>query len=368
MIKMLCTRMARKLLAQDTVFRCVSGFFRSVLPYNSQVVAQAYRDLSAYSSDLGCSALRQNHVEKTPSYDVQIIIPAYNAEAFIAGCVDSVLRLDTAFRIWVVVVNDGSTDRTGEILQQYAGDSRILIINQENRGFSGARNRGLQSIRARYVLFLDADDELLDLDCLVHWADETHADITEGGYVTFGASGNLQTFRQEKCVGKDAVRQFYGYPWGKLFRAELFEQISFPEGYWFEDSIMSLLLFPMCKVGATTDALVYRYRLNPNGITAKSHCSIKIVDCFWVTARLLDDHKLLALPFDEDFARVMLTEIRINALRLMELNHQKLEQDVFLLTIALWERFFAPDYCSSHPLVRALHQRDFGLYRLACWR
>ena len=163
MIKMLCARVVRKLLAQDTVFRCVSGFFRSVLPYNPQVVAQAYRDLSACSPDPGYSALRQNQVETAPPYDVQIIIPAYNAEAFIAGCLDSVLRLDTAFRIWIVVVNDGSTDRTGEILQQYAGDSRVQIMNQENRGFSGARNRGLQSIRARYVLFLDADDELLDL-------------------------------------------------------------------------------------------------------------------------------------------------------------------------------------------------------------
>lgn len=368
MMKMLCTRVMRKLLAQDTVFRCVSGFFRSVLPYNPQVVAQAYRDLSACSPDPGYSALRQNQVETAPPYDVQIVIPAYNAEAFIAGCLDSVLRLDTAFRIWIVVVNDGSTDRTGEILQQYAGDSRVQIMNQENRGFSGARNRGLQSIRARYVLFLDADDELLDLDSLVCRADETHADITEGGYVTFGVSGNQQTFRHEKCVGKDAVRQFYGYPWGKLFRAEFFERISFPEGYWFEDSIMSLLLFPMCKVGATTDTLVYRYRLNPNGITAKSRCSAKIVDCFWVTARLLDDHKQLGLPFDEDFARVMLIEIRINALRLMELNRRKLEQDVFLLTIALWEQFFASDCCASHPLVRALRQRDFGLYRLACWR
>ena len=89
--------------------------------------------------------------------DLDIIIPAYNAENYIDKCLNSVLSQKTKYNFRVLVIDDGSTDATGKILDGYSG---ISVIHQENRGFSGARNAGLDRAEADYLLFLDSDDEL----------------------------------------------------------------------------------------------------------------------------------------------------------------------------------------------------------------
>lgn len=91
-----------------------------------------------------------------------IIVPAYNVERFLAQCLDSLVN-QTMMAHQVVVVNDGSTDSTGRIAQQYAEKypDLFLYIEQENRGLGAARNRGMQHIQTEYVTFLDSDDWLM---------------------------------------------------------------------------------------------------------------------------------------------------------------------------------------------------------------
>lgn len=89
---------------------------------------------------------------------VTIIIPAYNAEETVGRCVDSVLR-QTYKNIEVLIVNDGSTDRTRECCEMYKSkDTRIHIYNQENQGVSGARNLGIEKASGKYIQFVDCDD------------------------------------------------------------------------------------------------------------------------------------------------------------------------------------------------------------------
>jgi GT2 family glycosyltransferase len=90
---------------------------------------------------------------------VSIVIPAYNQARYLAQAVDSALA-QTHAATEVIVVNDGSTDDTAGVLQQYAGDPRVTAITQENRGLPGARNRGLAAARGSFVVFLDSDDYL----------------------------------------------------------------------------------------------------------------------------------------------------------------------------------------------------------------
>ncbi|MBK8993570.1 MAG: glycosyltransferase family 2 protein, partial [Gammaproteobacteria bacterium] len=89
---------------------------------------------------------------------VSVVIPAYNAAAFIERAVDSVLTQSYRSRE-VLVVNDGSTDRTGEVLARYG--SAIRVIDQPNGGLSSARNRGIREARGEFVALLDADDRWL---------------------------------------------------------------------------------------------------------------------------------------------------------------------------------------------------------------
>ena len=89
--------------------------------------------------------------------DLSIIVPAYNSEKTIEQCINSVITQETKYDYELIVVNDGSTDRTKEIVEKF-NDEKIVLINQENRGFSGARNRGIDECVGKYIMFLDSDD------------------------------------------------------------------------------------------------------------------------------------------------------------------------------------------------------------------
>lgn len=91
---------------------------------------------------------------------LSIIIPCYNAEKFIQKCVESIL-VQKGFDFEVILVNDGATDKTLEISENLAQtDERIKVINQENKGLSGARNSGIEQAQGKYIMFVDADDWL----------------------------------------------------------------------------------------------------------------------------------------------------------------------------------------------------------------
>ncbi len=93
---------------------------------------------------------------------LSFVIPAYNAEPYLKECLDSIYRLDMQGRGYeVIVVNDGSTDSTAEFLQGYAQDhAELVVITQENRGFSAVRNVGMLVAKGEYLCFMDADDRL----------------------------------------------------------------------------------------------------------------------------------------------------------------------------------------------------------------
>ena len=100
-------------------------------------VGASWDILENFSSKPKGSCIRENALSCPFSCDLQIIVPAYNVEKYLKQCMDSILAQRTKYRFHVVLVDDGSTDRTGEIADTYLKDSRVTVIHQENRGFSG---------------------------------------------------------------------------------------------------------------------------------------------------------------------------------------------------------------------------------------
>ena len=89
---------------------------------------------------------------------LSIIIPVYNTEEYIRQCIDSVINIKN-IETEIIAVNDGSTDRTKDILEEYTEkDDRIKVITQENQGASAARNTGIKASTGDYIYFLDSDD------------------------------------------------------------------------------------------------------------------------------------------------------------------------------------------------------------------
>ena len=96
---------------------------------------------------------------------ISIIIPAYNVENYIAACLQSVIE-QTYKALDIIVVNDGSKDKTGKIADSYAErDERVHVIHQENGGLPNARNTGMRYAQGEYIMFLDSDDWLEPVCC-----------------------------------------------------------------------------------------------------------------------------------------------------------------------------------------------------------
>ena len=132
---------------------------KAKVPIKSKMsIEEAYSLLNAYSPRPNGTCYTTNRIESV--YDLQIIVPAYNAEKYIKDCLDSVCNQHSKYRTLVTVINDGSTDGTEHILAGITSENGgnelcIRVINQDNRGHSGARNAALSNIEAKYVMFLD---------------------------------------------------------------------------------------------------------------------------------------------------------------------------------------------------------------------
>lgn len=304
-----------------------------------------------------------------PRCDLQIIIPAYNVEAYLEQCMDSVLTQQTRYSYHVVLVDDGAKDRTPELCDRYAGHPQVTVIHQRNRGLSGARNRGLTELFGRYILFIDSDDFLLPgaIDALLDTAFRHGADLVEGGaaYVYEKSRETYHCAAAETAV--ENPYSLHGHAWGKVYKAELFERLCFPEGFWYEDSLLSYLIFPAVKDAWLCPQVCYGYRINESGIVKASVGKPRAVETYWITERLLEEHVGAGLPLDEPFREYLLLQARLNQLRVEHLP-EEVQESVFVLTCQLLDRYF-PDGLSlpgQKNLQKALRERDFGSFKMCC--
>ena len=330
-------------------------------------VEEAYARLQALHPDGGRSALSANYLENPFSYDLQIIVPAYNAAAYIGECLDSILSQRTFFRVTVTVVDDGSTDGTLSVLRRYAERPGVYLIHQDNQGHSGARNAALKHIRAAYVMFVDADDRLPEgaVEALMQMAARSGADIVEGGYSCFKGERTVFTFRHEEQQTRD-WGVLYGYPVGKVYKSWLFDRVSFPLGYWFEDTICIYLLYPRSGTVATIKDVVYAYRQNEQGVTFMSRGNIKTLDALWVTRRVLADCKQMGIPFTPALCDMFLRDMCVALSRFVDLD-EAIHRDAFVACAALLGQYFPDCHAKEarlRPLEQALRRYDYGAYRL----
>lgn len=229
--------------------------------------------------------------------DVSIVIPIYNAENFLRKCLDSVVNQETNYIYEVICVNDGSTDGSLDILNDYASlhPSIIKIINQDNGGISAARNRGIESARGRYVGFMDNDDYVSSnyiQECM-KCAYKTDSDIVQTGIIEETTSGRtlLKTNKKDMLLEKVGVNDkpnLSGYVWDGVIRKSLFDKVRFPVGYWYEDMIMVLILFRLSnKVCIIQDHMYHKtiHDKNASKILWNSK-NIKSLEKYWLAEYL----------------------------------------------------------------------------------
>lgn len=205
---------------------------------------------------------------------VSIIVPIYNAEKYIKRCVQS-LEQQTYTDLEILLVDDGSTDKSGEICEKLKlKNKKINVIHTPNKGVSHARNTGLQNCKGKYVIFVDADDTIDENMVLIlkKALEEAKADIALGNYYEEYESGEkiYKRVYLSKILNLDenAVEEFLKIwsPWGKLYRREILHGIFFPELKYGEDLVFNskLVLENRIQSFVFIDEGVYNYFLRSN--------------------------------------------------------------------------------------------------------
>lgn len=314
---------------------------------------------SAYDSDIAIS----------------VIVPVYNVESFVERCLDSLKAQMGEISTEIIVIDDGSTDESGRIVDGYRSDPRFRIVHQSNQGFSGARNTGLELAGGRYICFVDSDDyvEPTFLQTMYVAAEREDADIAEVGYYKLFEDGTTrQVLHPAVSLHNDATGLIFQYPgffWGKLFRRELFEHVRLPEGYWYEDTIVHFLLFRMCEAFVYLPQPLYAYRVNEKGITKSSVGNPKAIDSYWILEYCLDMSDQLQLKRDGMFYEQLLYHCGF----ILWSRVRALSEDVQMAAFALAAKLVKDNRVSAHRELKylyrevedALLQRDFAKWCLA---
>ena len=225
---------------------------------------------------------------------VSVIIPVYNVSRYLPQCFDSVTS-QTYRNLEIIVIDDGSTDDSGSICDQYAEkDNRIHVIHTDNRGLASARNLGLENVSGEYISFIDSDDwiEPQTIETFIGAALATEADIVNARYYTeyVGRTVHRPTRKEDSHIylGQDilsayAEGKFGNVVWNKFYRAECFRDIRFPDGHNYEDvAIIWKLMKNLAESGGVVTALsdeLIHFRIRTSSI---SHtCTFKNVVDSW---------------------------------------------------------------------------------------
>lgn len=207
---------------------------------------------------------------------ISIVVPVYNVEEYIVECIESVLQ--QTYKNWeLLLIDDGSTDDSGEICENYSQrDERIRVFHKQNGGQSTARNYGLDRIKGKYLIFLDSDDywnknALSELYAMVQKYDSKI--VCMGNRLYNDAQrkfcGEAYVYSEPFVLsGEEAFSNMLirngldSNPWGKLYESELWQDIRFPEGHIFEDIPVTyrILLKAPSVVNLGKPYCVYRIR------------------------------------------------------------------------------------------------------------
>ena len=269
---------------------------------------------------------------------VSIVVPVYNVETYLNYCVNS-LRQQTYTNIEIILVDDGSTDASGEICDQHAQeDERVRVLHIENGGISNARNTGVKEASTDWIIFVDSDDyyDRRTVEYLVGLRDKYGVELVATPVIevrNYENSDFLGDFR-EKYSGKldrrTALEQmFYGnyvgtHSGGKLYKKEILLRFPYPKGMLYEDLALAYEHIASCENIAVSDLNLYKYYRRPGSIV-NSKYSDRLLDFYkameWNRSYIERDYS-----GDRDMRRALNVRYVFNGLHIV---HAMLSSDMY---------------------------------------
>ncbi len=245
---------------------------------------------------------------------ISVVVPVYNVELFLEHCLNSLIN-QTYKNIEIVVVDDGSTDTSGEICDNFAEkDSRIKVLHTENGGLSAARNVGIENSNGEYICFVDSDD-WIDLNMI----EQLYSAITLNG-ADYAVCGMKDEFRDmplapsktaswNYCGLKDALEHilcdedYYGYACNKMYKKELMGNLRFDEKLLSCEDLDFVVKFTTaCKNIAYTNEKMYHYRHHGQSMTGDMKYNVRklsILDAYENITPIYKQYRADLLPIIE---------------------------------------------------------------------
>lgn len=209
---------------------------------------------------------------------ISVIVPVYNVFEYLEECFKAICE-QTYKNIEIILVDDGSTDESGKLCDFLAeGDCRVRVLHKNNGGLSSARNAGITIATGQYLLFIDSDDypRLTMIECLYDCLNKTNSDIAccdfSSSVIAKDRDGNIEVIGHGDAISRlfdDAGYKCYA--WNKLYKKELFNNITYPEGEWFEDIKTTYNLFTKTDKICYLHKDLYYYRIRQGSITSSAY-------------------------------------------------------------------------------------------------
>ena len=217
---------------------------------------------------------------------VSVIVPVFNTDDYLRECLEA-LKQQTYDNLEIIMINDGSTDNSGNICREFSKkDSRFILIQQENRGLAVSRNAGLEKASGKYVCFVDSDDLVHEryVEILYENLVRYQADISMCNYLKFRGKTELHGDVDNICkemfpkqmlyaittTGPDNISEKAVVAWNKMIRMDIIKGLRFKNRL-HEDEFMINDLILNLSSGVWTDAVLYFYRQRPESITGEKN-------------------------------------------------------------------------------------------------
>ncbi|MGN1433969.1 MAG: glycosyltransferase family 2 protein [Ruminococcus sp.] len=254
--------------------------------------------------------------------DLSVIIPVYNYADILEDNIKSILNQKTTYNYEVIFVDDGSTDGAGDILKKYENHPGVKLIFQKNGGIGAARNTGINNANGRYIMFIDCDDTVHDniIEVLMSEAYAKDCDMVMAAHNLVKERNNQvyavipNIYPQRNLSGYkngDSIMNYAGLPWGKVYKRELWNDVRFFPGYWYEDTIIIFLLFSQCKKFSYIPEVIYEYKWYENNFshTQTGSKNLKAIDFYWLLREILTQYEKMGLERNNALYTLVLRHI-----------------------------------------------------------
>ena len=234
---------------------------------------------------------------------ISIIVPVYNVEAYLEKCVESILK-QTYTNLEILLVNDGSTDKSGELCDKLAlRDHRIRVIHKENGGLSDARNRGIDEASSNLIGFIDSDDYIDEdmYETLYRQMLASKADLSMcGHYDVYHQIPEKQVaeIKTWELMPEEAIKMVMEAKIlsvtavNKLYKKALFEQLRFRIGKIAEDAFIMVDLIHQCSKVVATNEKKYYYVHRENSITTQKFSLkfLNVIEAYEQNAKIISEN------------------------------------------------------------------------------